>query len=1464
MVGHKTLITYFLISLFVLHFGWYGQSQAGVMPIEQVEELGMARLERIASEANSFEDFLNNQSLLNRYQEALSEYYGKQNPGFDSFFENRIEDLRKLVRSTPGFAEQAWEKLDWQKKSFRVTSSMSSSGISLDVNQFELQVLPGLRQELKQMARSSLEEVGDTRAFSESRLIDEETLARYFREVKDELAEIGNLPKKQKGLAIKSLKEGARVRAIQAYFAYYFFDLPNISAMIRTGDADIIMHALDLIPKMNNYATEIIDLHSLEEVRALGDFPGMFNISNNDQIDTLTFVRKAFDQARAGKREFELIPSAGTDDAMIRQTNLQKKSLIERLNSENSLFKLEVMEQPHNKKIILKPTGGKNGSLSLVSMPRRFHGVFAPIRHTECVRDLCAKWGVSLIRDAQYYFTETNNGKMSGYIQILPGKDDSGRMFGAVEVMTPSSSGEVVELDKEAVRLAKKATFDLITDGLYDRMPTDWKGLVISNGTQSNNASGKSAVYSSTSYILGEDAGVKPGQLKLVLDPVADSMPGTGASYSSEKFIGDGINRDGQELRILAPKEFRASFTQEEYLNRYLMRAIMGKTLAGLDTMGEHFNFYRPTSEQLEDWKALRNIPWDWLSEEQRSSLFSNSEVLSRLFRDESNFPHNNPTIRSYILQNEEVFTNIVNHAHRHPKRPILNALLLDQEIKERVLNKSARGAIVNALLGGDRTHERAIFEVYSRRVDMEEFLNHQEVRTLFYDWYFGTTYSHVSNLKRRKSFSFIERYYNDALVTEEFVDRIRSENVEIQKRAIVTFAQSSELERIGAEGVDLVRESINSERFIDFIRQELHQPQYSSFLTDLQSKMTKVGLKDEFDEVLLRASRDLFSRENIDLSSTLASKFPSSEIFLKNRRLARAALEGLRNHELYESLFTNMNRQVTIDDVSKGWAKILLMMDDHSEQGYRQLAETLLADYTQNPHFSRWNYDRQTSFSHLIKIVAEEYQDAPLFKNKKFSEALLGELRRLGGAANILNLKNDHGYTKTFHRSIYAVMVESNYLRKIALSSPEDSRLVLNHLLALQASVSSDSTFSKKHPLILDEMTTYLFESNSNGKLRAGILDQKLDNWLPIRYILQLEDSMATQLIQSVAYNEQITANPQRFLSDVSTLAGKNSTSFKRLVELSSMRGTLENALESLMSFSSDRHIIDAFFQKPLVDIFDKEELARKIFTKTLAESPESIVSLITFLKSKKISSDVIDSFYSDSRTIGMIQSGELRLSQYEFMNFLKNSSTESIDELYENSNVRKFVAQNLYSMSELHTAKNISKITPLFSYDDFQREFLDSIMSEQEFFRNARMILKKNFVDKLDRALILEKLGQRSVGELITNGLYHHYDDYRRFSYQLIATYPEILSENSPIVSRVRRMLLSSDYWEQEQTLYILKSKAGKAMLDHPEVGELISRDVEAAEMPNQTKSKILRLMAKNTSPESSCFNIVNMLLN
>lgn len=141
----------------------------------------------------------------------------------------------------------------------------------------------------------------------------------------------------------------------------------------------------------------------------------------------------------------------------------------------------------------------KNGDMHWVSrpVPRRFHAIFSPCIHKECVMNNSERWLVPAISGSRFWYTE-NNGQVSGSAQLVP-VDLDGKTYFSLDLSSPDFS-RTVNLAGNLGQ-TRSSIFSRWLTFAQKSLPTSHAGILVGESTQGDNGlSLRNAIHPSSAY----------------------------------------------------------------------------------------------------------------------------------------------------------------------------------------------------------------------------------------------------------------------------------------------------------------------------------------------------------------------------------------------------------------------------------------------------------------------------------------------------------------------------------------------------------------------------------------------------------------------------------------------------------------------------------------------------------------------------------------------------------------------------------------------------------------------------------------------------------------------------------------------------------------------------------------------------------------------------------------------------
>lgn len=398
-----------------------------------------SKLEAVVKQAETFQQFIQNQKLLAEYRDALNDFYGMEMDRkiFDAF----IYQASKACDKWPEFCERLWEELPAPKNYF-LKSGIDSLGRSLDYESFENWLY------LKQY---ELHQTGATiyaiKNIEEREAKIKNTLKELQQEKSKFEATLHGLSNKQAGEArgryFKQYNSDPRVRSLAAYFLNEKLLSPECRKYFETKDADVVLY---LINELKNGKSVFWDKDRHEFQSILS------------QIVDLVPNRK------------ELLDDKKTFPVVTTVTNQGK----------------------------IVPIGEGADKIDFIQSPRKLHTIFKGARLKECVGGKCVddlmirRWAISLLSGAENHFL-FNKDSYLGFIQLVP----------VVEKDNPNSAGKVfASIDYGTSALERSFNTvknnEPVVQSLYDEWikyandhflkENGWAGIVLGDNWSVNNA----------------------------------------------------------------------------------------------------------------------------------------------------------------------------------------------------------------------------------------------------------------------------------------------------------------------------------------------------------------------------------------------------------------------------------------------------------------------------------------------------------------------------------------------------------------------------------------------------------------------------------------------------------------------------------------------------------------------------------------------------------------------------------------------------------------------------------------------------------------------------------------------------------------------------------------------------------------------------------------------------------------
>lgn|GEM_PF-5272049 len=1425
-----------------------------------LSESGLAELDKVLDQADSLEGFLQNQQLRENYYFGLVKYYGKgdrqsYNSEFKTYYDEILRSLSELTKDNPEASKRIWEKIESaEQKSFQVSGSLNSSGIALNAQNLQTQFLPALQNDLEEVALKAAQELypGDEiNSFSEIRA---EKIQEIIDQVLLEFEQVSSLRKKEKGLAIKALKEGASMRLIQASFALKFLESPNVAEMIQTEDADIIMQALKRLPKVSMYA---------DDVAGGAQLPGLFNISDTSWLPTLLEIEEHFEKARKLKREFELIASAGTDDGLIRQRNQEKRELLEKGTRENPLFHLETMEQAHNKKIILKQAGSGGKEVRVVALPRRFHAIFRAARHDECVRKQCAKWGSAFMKEAEFYFTETSNQKMSGYLQILPVRSkNSNEVYGALEVMTPSTGGEVIGLDSQGLKLKKTAKFDMMIDELSERLPENIQKLVISDGNTANNASGKNAVYNSKAYVLGDVIAERPGQLELVHDEVSEALPiGNSTKYSAEKFIGDGVNTDGSELRLLLPEIQRQGISYEEFLPQYLKQVLRknSRSVESMKVRAKASDLILPDQETLKNWLEGKDLPFEKLSLEDTKEVLLINQTFFKWLEQSNYRPGENPEIDRWV-NDTDFFQEILQMIKKNPGHKAAQIFYENASLRENFLNQGGRTLAAELILGDNRERERLLMDVIFHHISPEELLGGLEVKRAVSDWFFeSANISSYSNLKKRKNFAKIEIFFNVNELFEDFQNRFLAGDYYQKRELLFVFSRSSIFNDLASPLIREWESILETKGMKEFLKEEIRAGVFGDFLTQVYKKSESLGTQESFKKGLAGAVAEVAKAEDLTLDSNLAYYLKREKVFKKMPELHSELMRGLRDSAQYQALFQNsLDKKLTLTDEVLSWAELFAAEPINTEKGaraYQKVMGEMISIPIKNS-INLESFQRNTievNFSNLVKAMVEKSQPKELpayMYSESFMTAFLDGLSKRDGGVS--SDSSTVGF-KLEQRIASSHNELPRFAQGLEAHSQSLYRFYQEHLEMATPSMKSD---------VVDHLNFLMTNNSTSGEGSLSLILQS-KSFPGIKLLSESQPELIQQAFNHEKFIESIFG-PYLFdfLSESQEASPKVRGPFFQRLEGTVLAERIQDELISTLFKKGQGDRAQALFKKPFFDLYsDKTIMAKQIVDASLEHDPGNVFKQIDFLSENLKADEFPYEVLNDQRFLDQVNSGIGDVDSRNSTPIIKSVKGETLDKLRSSEAYTYFLGKMLYQEDSLIKADEVLTYKSFFEQGSFYRGLFEG-ENFSEIEDSLKFLMKKNVAPLVNQTLMVEQLRNKApFKDFLLRYLFASTPANRKLATSFINEFPAFGQDNPQLLEAIRTKMTIAKQGNQTHLLNMLKSKGGQTLLRQGDNRAFLLEGLKSSDLGDAQKQRFLKVLIDEADP--SCQSMMGSFL-
>jgi hypothetical protein len=512
------------------------------------ESEGLAHLDSIVSQAKDLHEFLSRKDLVDQYFEALQEYYGKQRVTREKF--DRIINQMQSMAKIRGFAERMWETTNLGKY-HQVELDVAGSGLELKPDawknyyeDWQKKLREGSQDYLSVSEQSEREKKFEGDVVVLSKKIEEFRHRTSVLRTKREREDASNKFFNSELLEMPEFKRAA------AYMVHQKINTPEFVDYLSSQDADVIVQTMKELKSLDNY-------------------------SNFD------FVPKEL------KSRF--LQSAVPD------LELPKLELKDGKPLENDLFMVRT-RQARNRTV---PVGRvAHGKYEFIPIPRRIHGVWAPMCLGECVWESPQRWGLVAIEATQFYNVERDGG-YQGSLRAIPGAiGASEKDSHALDLGSGVLSKQIVTKDRATGQRSRAPLFEIWFPLFHKQVMGPQSQLTLGESYGGDNASVLRTVRNSRFYKDGEL--LPEGARFRVKDPLEENITeaartmGFSNSYSNGMTF-EAAHRDAGQLTIVGSDPLPKPDEDPEL---YLKRLRSGDTRITLRTL-EQIRNHPPTRDDI-------------------------------------------------------------------------------------------------------------------------------------------------------------------------------------------------------------------------------------------------------------------------------------------------------------------------------------------------------------------------------------------------------------------------------------------------------------------------------------------------------------------------------------------------------------------------------------------------------------------------------------------------------------------------------------------------------------------------------------------------------------------------------------------------------------------------------------------------------------------------------------------------